>query len=73
DANNLYFAGIAGSGPNKKVAPETLKEALAGKDTSHWKKALKDELQSLSENNVSEIAPISKGEKPITSKIVFHI
>ncbi|KAF8574591.1 hypothetical protein K439DRAFT_1624210 [Ramaria rubella] len=44
DADDLYFAGIAGSGPNQKIAPTTLKEALTGKDTSHWERALEDEL-----------------------------
>ncbi|KAF8573576.1 hypothetical protein K439DRAFT_1624976 [Ramaria rubella] len=40
DADDLYFAGITGSGPNQKITPTTLKEALTGEDTSHWEKAL---------------------------------
>ncbi|PPQ82476.1 hypothetical protein CVT24_002389, partial [Panaeolus cyanescens] len=66
------FAGHA-SIPHAKSLPRTIKEALNGPDSKHWREALDDELNSFEENDVKEVVPIPEGVKPITSKIVPKI
>ncbi|KAF8589718.1 hypothetical protein K439DRAFT_1331948, partial [Ramaria rubella] len=66
--DDLYFTGIMGSGPHTKLAPNSMREALSGKDTKHWQSTLQGEIQSLIDNDIYKIVPIPKGVKPITSK-----
>ncbi|KAJ7049148.1 hypothetical protein C8F01DRAFT_921109, partial [Mycena amicta] len=73
DIDNIFFAGIAGSGPSNAPAPETLAEAFSRPNEYHWRAALTEEMQSLADNDVYKVVPTPAGIKPITTKPVMHI
>lgn len=53
--------------------PETVTQALLGKDKGKWKIAMEDELKSLSTNGAWELVHRPKGAHVIKSKWVFKI
>ncbi len=53
--------------------PQTVEEALNGKDAKKWEIALQEEYDSLVVNNTWSWVPFPKGRKPISCKWVFKI
>jgi len=53
--------------------PESLEEALKGKDAEEWRKALLSEMESIAENETWELVALPEGRKAITSKWLFKI
>lgn len=51
--------------------PITYDEALSRVDSDLWKKAMKNELDSLKSNNTWDIADLPAGKKPISNKWVY--
>ena len=55
----------------EEVDPTTYCEALNSDKTIEWLIAMRDEMQSMSNNNVWELVDLPKGYKPIGCKWVF--
>ena len=56
--------------------PRSLKEALEGPDSAHWKKGIEEELKALDENETFQLVPrsdVPKGHRPLKSKFVFRL
>jgi hypothetical protein len=53
--------------------PQTVEEALNGKDAKKWEIAMQEEYDSLLVNNTWSLVPLPKGRKPISCKWVFKI
>ncbi len=53
--------------------PQTVEEALNGKDAKKWEMAMQEEYNSLVVNNTWSLVPLPKGRKPISCKWVFKI
>jgi hypothetical protein len=53
--------------------PQTVEEALNGKDAKKWEMATQEEYDSLVVNNPWSLVPLPKGRKPISYKWVFKI
>ncbi|KAI3656369.1 hypothetical protein MP638_000785 [Amoeboaphelidium occidentale] len=51
--------------------PNTLEEAMRGKDKDYWIEALKDEYDALQTNETFKIATLPKGRKALPCRIVF--
>ncbi|CAI7808017.1 unnamed protein product [Closterium sp. NIES-53] len=51
--------------------PKTLAEALSGLDAEKWKQSVKEEYDSLLENETWELCELPPGKKAISSKLVF--
>ena len=51
--------------------PESYEDAINCDQSAHWREAMKDELNSMSKNNVWELAELPKGAKPVGCKWVF--
>ena len=51
--------------------PVTYSEAISSSDTLFWKKAIKNEIDSLLQNQTWEIVDLPPGAKPIGSKWIF--
>ena len=54
--------------------PTTVNEALNGKDSEHWRKAIQDELQSLIDKEVYKVISrkdVPKGKKILRAKVVW--
>nr|GEV46018.1 UBN2_2 domain-containing protein [Tanacetum cinerariifolium] len=58
-------------GKGKCVDPESFEDAITCDQSSHWREAIKDELNSMSKNNVWELVELPKGAKPVGCKWVF--
>ncbi|KAJ2911698.1 hypothetical protein MD484_g8716, partial [Candolleomyces efflorescens] len=69
--DQLEYA-FSATDPNANL-PLTLAEALSGPDGEHWRHALEEELQSLTDNDVFDVVEIPAGIKPISSKPVLRI
>ncbi|CAI7843118.1 unnamed protein product [Closterium sp. NIES-54] len=52
--------------------PKTLAEALSGPDAEKWKKSVKEEYDSLLENETWELCELPPGKKAISSKLIFR-
>ncbi|CAI7773495.1 unnamed protein product [Closterium sp. NIES-54] len=52
--------------------PETLAEALSGPDAEKWKQSVKEEYESLLENETWELCELPPGKKAISSKLIFR-
>ncbi len=57
--------------PSKE--PQTMKEALKGKDAKKWEITMQEEYDSLVVNNTWSLVALPKGRKPISCKWVFKI
>ncbi|RVW22815.1 Retrovirus-related Pol polyprotein from transposon TNT 1-94 [Vitis vinifera] len=55
----------------KEVDPTTYYEALSSDKANEWLIAMRDEMQSMSDNDVWELVDLPKGYKPIGCKWVF--
>ncbi|GJZ46447.1 putative RNA-directed DNA polymerase [Tanacetum coccineum] len=51
--------------------PESFEDAITCDQSAHWREAMEDELNSMSKNNVWELAELPKGAKPVGCKWVF--
>ncbi|CAI7801049.1 unnamed protein product [Closterium sp. NIES-53] len=51
--------------------PKTLTEALSGPDAEKWKQSVKEEYDSLLENETWELCELPPGKKAISSKLIF--
>ncbi|CAI5532888.1 unnamed protein product [Closterium sp. Naga37s-1] len=51
--------------------PKTLAEALSGPDAGKWKQSVKEEYDSLLENETWELCELPPGKKAISSKLIF--
>ncbi|CAI7794055.1 unnamed protein product [Closterium sp. NIES-54] len=52
--------------------PKTLAEALSGLDAEKWKQSVKEEYDSLVENETWELCELPPGKKAISSKLIFR-
>ncbi|CAI7785088.1 unnamed protein product [Closterium sp. NIES-53] len=52
--------------------PKTLAEALSGPDAEKWKQRVKEEYDSLLENETWELCELPPGKKAISSKLIFR-
>ncbi|CAI7858045.1 unnamed protein product, partial [Closterium sp. NIES-54] len=52
--------------------PKTLAEALSGPDAEKWKQSVKEEYDSLLENETWELCELPLGKKAISSKLIFR-
>ncbi|CAI7882383.1 unnamed protein product, partial [Closterium sp. NIES-53] len=52
--------------------PKTLAEALSGPDAEKWKQSVKEEYDSLLENETWELCELPPGKKVISSKLIFR-
>ncbi|CAI7792578.1 unnamed protein product [Closterium sp. NIES-53] len=52
--------------------PKTLAEALSGPDAEKWKQSVKEEYESLLENETWELCELPHGKKAISSKLIFR-
>ncbi|CAI7847510.1 unnamed protein product [Closterium sp. NIES-54] len=52
--------------------PKTLAEALSGPDAEKWKQCVKDEYESLLENETWELCELPPGKRAISSKLIFR-
>ncbi|CAI7773380.1 unnamed protein product [Closterium sp. NIES-54] len=52
--------------------PRTLAEALSGPDAEKWKQSVKEEYDSLLENETWELCELCPGKKAISSKLIFR-
>ncbi|CAI5976294.1 unnamed protein product [Closterium sp. NIES-64] len=52
--------------------PKTLTEALSGPDAEKWKQSVKEEYDSLLENETWELCELPPGKKAISSKLIFR-
>ncbi|CAI7843644.1 unnamed protein product [Closterium sp. NIES-53] len=52
--------------------PKTLAEALSGPDAEKWKQSVKEEYDSLLENEMWELCQLPPGKKAISSKLIFR-
>ncbi|CAI7852765.1 unnamed protein product [Closterium sp. NIES-53] len=52
--------------------PKTLAEALSGPDAEKWKQSVKEEYDSLLENETRELCELPPGKKAISSKLIFR-
>ncbi|CAI7875004.1 unnamed protein product [Closterium sp. NIES-53] len=52
--------------------PKTLAEALSGPDAEKWKQSVKEEYDSLLENETWELCDLPPGKKAISSKLIFR-
>ena len=52
--------------------PKTFKEAISSRDSSFWKKAINDEMNSIMSNHTWELVDLPKGSKTIRCKWVFR-
>ncbi len=53
--------------------PQTVEEALNGKDAKKWEITMQEEYDSLVVNNTWSLVPFPKARKPISCKWVFKI
>nr|GEW72495.1 putative zinc finger, CCHC-type [Tanacetum cinerariifolium] len=51
--------------------PESFEDAITFNQSTHWREAMEDELNSISKNNVWELAELPKGAKPVGCKWVY--
>ncbi|GJZ40355.1 putative RNA-directed DNA polymerase [Tanacetum coccineum] len=51
--------------------PESFEDAITCDQSAHWRESMEDELNSMSKNNVWELAELPKGAKPVRCKWVF--
>ncbi|GJX88605.1 putative RNA-directed DNA polymerase [Tanacetum coccineum] len=51
--------------------PESFEDAITCDQSAHWREAMEDELNSMSKNNVWELAELPKGAKPVGCKWVY--
>ncbi|CAI7862390.1 unnamed protein product [Closterium sp. NIES-53] len=54
------------------LEPKTLAEALSGLDAEKWKQTVKEEYDSLLENETWELCELPPGKKAISSKLIFR-
>ncbi|CAI7792651.1 unnamed protein product [Closterium sp. NIES-53] len=52
--------------------PKMLAEALSGPDAEKWKQSVKEEYDSLLENEMWELCELPPGKKAISSKLIFR-
>ncbi|CAI7855088.1 unnamed protein product [Closterium sp. NIES-54] len=52
--------------------PKTLAEALSGPDAEKWKRSVKEEYDSLLENETWELCELPPGKKAISLKLIFR-
>ena len=52
--------------------PKTYSEAMSSRDSSFWKEAIDDEMDSINGNNTWVLVDLPKGSKPIGCKWVFR-
>ncbi|GJY94648.1 putative zinc finger, CCHC-type containing protein [Tanacetum coccineum] len=51
--------------------PESFEDAITCDQSAHWREAIEDELNSISKNNVWELAELPKGAKPVGCNWVY--
>lgn len=68
-----YITYEAHVGYDEVIEPNTVEDALSGKDASKWKEAMKKELDCLRKNNTWKIVDLPKGKKTISAKWVLKI
>lgn len=66
-----YLNDYATNVENDNHEPKTYKEAMNSKDAIEWKEAMKEELDSIMENDTWELTELPKGRKAVGSKWVF--
>ncbi|CAI7735888.1 unnamed protein product [Closterium sp. NIES-53] len=54
------------------LEPKTLAEALSGPDAEKWKQSVKEEYDSLLENETWELCELPPGKKAISFKLIFR-
>ncbi|CAI7853728.1 unnamed protein product [Closterium sp. NIES-54] len=54
------------------LEPKTLAEALSGPDAEKWKQSVKEEYDSLLENETWELCELPPGKNVISSKLIFR-
>ena len=71
-SNDYYvYLGEGEYDIGEKVNPTTYCEALSSDKANEWLIAMRDEMQSMSDNDVWELVDLPKGYKPIGCKWVF--
>ncbi|GKF31046.1 hypothetical protein Tco_0100844, partial [Tanacetum coccineum] len=55
----------------KSNDPESFEDAITCDQSAHWREAMEGELNSMSKNNVWELAELPKGAKPVGCKWVY--
>ncbi|XP_071714589.1 uncharacterized protein [Rutidosis leptorrhynchoides] len=51
--------------------PDSYEEAITCDQSAHWREVMNDELNSMSKNDIWELAELPKGAKPVGCKWVF--
>ncbi|GJS65004.1 putative RNA-directed DNA polymerase [Tanacetum coccineum] len=51
--------------------PESFEDTITCNQSAHWREAMEDELNSMTKNNVWELAELRKGAKPVGCKWVY--
>ena len=52
--------------------PKTYQEAMSSRDSTFWKEAINDEMDSIMSNHTWELVDLPQGSKPIGCKLVFQ-
>jgi len=61
------------SGNAAFIEPNSYTEAIQSPQVNEWKKAMDDEMKSISDHKTWELVPIPKGKKPIGTKWVYKV
>ncbi|GKB96449.1 putative zinc finger, CCHC-type containing protein [Tanacetum coccineum] len=51
--------------------PKSFEDAITCDQSTHWREAIEDELNSISKNNICELVELPKGAKPVGCKWVY--
>ena len=71
-SNDYYvYLGEGEHDIREEVDPTTYREALSSDKANEWLIAMRDEMQSMLDNDVWELVDLPKGYKPIRCKCVF--
>ena len=57
---------------NTKEDPKAYKEAILSRDTSFWREAINDEMDSIMSNNIWMLVDLPLGSKSIGCKCIFR-
>ena len=55
------------------VCPQTYEEAMQSPDSEKWKNAMKDEMQSLKDNDTFTLTPLPPGRTPVGGRWVYTV
>ena len=68
-----YYAVKVNTANEKQMDPVSTEEAVASPEQSKWLKAMKNEVQSLKDNDVWELVELPDGRKAVGSKWVYKV